>query len=284
MDISLLQRIIHRPDDTHKYNFGHVLILGGSPGMVGAPLLCGKAALRIGAGLVTIAADALTVDKLDRRVEEIMTFAIQDDPVLASDALLKFITKRKVNSVVIGPGLKQTMGEVAKLLVPQLRLPIVLDAGGLTTFSTHLAQLQDITQHNQQIIVTPHAGEYARLSGSPTTQPDELRQQAVQFAKNYHLTVVLKGNHTIVARPDGSHYENQTGNPGLATAGTGDVLSGVIAGLLAQGITYTEAAELGVYIHGLSGDLAADVKTQAGLIASDVTEFLPKALATIADR
>jgi len=275
----LVQRLLHRAENTHKYDYGHVLILGGSAGMVGAPLLAGKAALRVGAGLVTIATDKETADKLDRRVEEIMTLSIPSEPEAALRELLGFIAEHNVTSLAIGPGLKENMAHIVKLLVGATQLPTVLDAGGLTAFRLHTSELEAVAKQNKNLVITPHTGEYTKLmSLEKDTSMVHLQEHAVESAKRYQLTIVLKGHHTFVAHPDGEVYKNMTGNPGLATAGTGDVLTGVIVGLLAQGIEPAQAAELGVLVHGLAGDLAAKAKTEAGMIASDVVEFLPEAL------
>ncbi len=284
MHTRLLDYILHRPPETNKYNFGHVLVFGGSAGMVGAPLLSGKAALRIGAGLVTIATDKETADKLDRRAEEIMTLALPgyDDIAKVTDVLLSLVQGRKVKAVVIGPGLKPETTGIVRSFAAALSVPIVLDAGGLAAFYGHLSQLEVLTRKNPQIIITPHTGEYTKLTGASGTA-SELTTHALQFAKDYWLTLVLKGHHTLVAHPEGVHYANTTGNPGMATAGTGDVLVGVIAGLLAQGISTIQAAEIGVYLHGLAGDLATQAKTEPGMIASDVIEFLPAALKKAAE-
>lgn len=279
MDKVLLRRLTHRPADANKYDFGHVLIFGGSAGMVGAPLLAGKAALRIGAGLVTIASDKETASSLDRRVEEIMTFPLpsytQTEEVL--EQLMTFVEARKVSAVIIGPGLKGEGGKAVRLLAAKLRLPLVLDAGGLAAFQSHLPELQEVTRQNKAVIATPHSGEYTKLAGE-ATGTSQLQEQAGKFAKKYSVTLVLKGRNSRVFHPHGATWQNKSGNPGMATAGAGDVLSGVIAGLLAQGIEPAQAAEFAVYIHGLAGDIAAKDKTEAGLIASDIIEFLPEAL------
>lgn len=248
--------------------------------MVGAPLLAGKAALRIGAGLVTIASDKETTSDLDRRVKEIMTMALPSygQPEKTLEELAAFVAARKVSALIIGPGLKYEATELVRLLAGRLKLPLVLDAGGLAAFQHHLPELQEITKQNNKVVITPHSGEYTKLSGAATTDTAKVHKQAAQFAKSYNLTLVLKGHHALVAHPDGTTWQNDNGNPGMATAGTGDVLSGVIAGLLAQGIEPAQAAELGVYIHGLAGDIAARAKTEPGMIASDIIEFLPEAL------
>lgn len=269
MHSQLLHRLTHRPANANKYDFGHVLIFGGSPGMVGAPLLAGEAALRMGAGLVTIASDAHTVGKLERRVAEIMTLALPDyaESEQTANALLTFAQNRKVTAVAIGPGLQPQAAATVRLVAERFAVPIVLDAGGLAAFQNHLPLLQHAVQ-TKPVIITPHSGEFARLT-------DEI---PANFVKKYRTILVLKGHPSVVHHPDGTLYTNTTGNPGLATAGTGDVLTGVIAALLAQGATPLEAAETGVYLHGLAGDLAATAKGVPGIIASDVIQFLPAAI------
>lgn len=281
MDVQILDRILHRPPETNKYDFGHVLIFGGSPGMVGAPLLAGEAALRIGAGLVTIASDKETTSSLDKRVAEIMTLVLPSysQAKKALEVLETFIAERKVSTVIIGPGLKDEAAVLVKLLAGRLRLPLVLDAGGLAAFQSHLPELKEVTEQNKAVIITPHSGEYTALSGEVTPNtPQTQKDAAAQFAENYGLTLVLKGHHTLVFHPDSTVWQNDGGNPGMATAGSGDVLSGIIAGLLAQGVEPAQTAELGVHIHSLAGDIAAHAKTEPGMIASDLIEFLPEAL------
>lgn len=275
----IFAKLLNRPADSHKYRFGHVLVVGGSPGMVGAPLLAGMAALRAGAGLVTIASRAAVTDKLERRVKEIMTLALPDDTEAATGVLTDFIRDRKVSVVAIGPGLNTQPENVALVqrLLETVKLPLIIDGGGLGALQNHSDWLDNAT--SETVILTPHTGEFQRLSDEklPSRRPD-LKPVAAEFAKTRHITLVLKGEPTYVAHPDGRVYENRTGNPGLATAGTGDVLTGVIAGLIAQDITPAEAAEAGVYLHGLAGDLTTAEKTQPGMIAGDVIEALPVAL------
>lgn len=280
MDKQLLFHITHRTENANKYDFGHVLVFGGSPGMVGAPLLAGEAALRIGAGLVTIASDEVTIQGLNRRVEEIMTLTLpsHNKSDTSVDVMLEFIKARKVNAIVIGPGLSLEAADMVRKLIKKLDdMPLVIDAGGLAAFRDNLDALQQAAQRNRNIIITPHMGEYLKLVGERLAD-SEITNHAVNFAQQYGLTLVLKEHHTLVVHPDGSQYRNNTGNPGLATAGTGDVLSGIVGGLLAQGADSGSAAETGVYVHGLAGDLAVAAKTEAGIIASDLLDFLPEAL------
>lgn len=262
----LFSNLLDRPADSHKYDYGHVLVAGGSPGMVGAPLLSAMAAFRTGAGLVTIASEPSVADKLERRVKEIMTLRLE----LGTD-LERFVTDRKISVAVIGPGLKPTERSVDLLgQLLRTKLPLVIDGGALALVKDNIPE---------GAILTPHTGEFQRLvsEGLPEER-QELKPIAAKFAKIHKVTLVLKGEPTYVAHPDGSVHENTTGNPGLATAGTGDVLTGVIAGLIAQGIKPAEAAEAAVYLHGLAGDIAAKAKTEPGMVAGDVIEAIPEAL------
>lgn len=279
MDTEVISKLLERRPDSHKYQFGHVLVVGGAPGMVGAPLLAGMAALRSGAGLVTIAAAAAVADKLERRVQEIMTLALPVDATAAASHLEDFIARRKVSVLVIGPGLSVTPRNRSLVghLLDNINLPVIVDGGALSTLQHHLDRLDDAASDN--LILTPHAGEFQRLYGKELpAERSELKPVAVDFAKDHALTLVLKGHPTYVAQSNGAPYENSTGNPGLATAGTGDVLSGMIAGLVAQGIAPQEAVQAGVYLHGLAGDIAAAAKTEPGMIASDVIDAIPAAL------
>ncbi len=279
MQNSLIEKLLVRDAQANKYDFGHVLIVGGSPGMVGAPFLAAMAALRVGAGLVTIASTEDVVDKLEERVVEVMTVRIPSDPIKAVATLETFISKRRVSVVVVGPGLDNSRAEIVKSLIVKLDIPLIVDAGALTSFHDDLEVLKHVGRNNPNVIVTPHDGEFAKLTGCQLpTRGDERQAAVAEFAQEFRMTLVAKGSPTLVAHVDRSVYVNDTGNPGLATAGSGDVLAGIIAGLVAQGISAREAADLAVYIHGLAGDLGAKEKTQAGLIASDLIEFIPLAL------
>jgi hydroxyethylthiazole kinase-like uncharacterized protein yjeF len=274
-----LNGLLTRPTGGHKYNFGHVAVIGGSPGMEGAPVLVAWAALRTGAGLATIASEI--ANNLTARPPEIMTHLLppcNDD--LAIDELLQFCAERKVSVVVIGPGLGPAAAGFIRRLVAAVTLPMVLDAGALGAFTDHLDDLRINGRRNPHIILTPHTGEYRKLTGQTLPTAATAKRQAVQqFAEQHKLTLALKGHQTMVAGAKAAKfYQNQTGNPGMATAGTGDVLSGVIAGLLGQGLTSFEAACVGVYLHGKAGDRAGEQFSQPGLVASDVIANLPAAL------
>lgn len=282
MGSDVFSRLLKRRPDTHKYQYGHVLVVGGSPGMVGAPLLTGSAALRTGAGLVTIASRNEVVDKLEKRVREIMTLALPENPAEAASEIEGFIQDRKVSVIVLGPGLDVTPESRALVgkLLDGVKLPMIIDGGALGALQRHLDRVDSAV--SKALILTPHTGEFQRLAdGELPAGRSSLKNVAAGFAKDHAVTLVLKGQPTYVAQSDGSVYENTTGNPGLATAGTGDVLAGVIAGMIAQGIEPPQAAEAAVYLHGLAGDIAAAAKTEPGMVAGDVVDALPSALKRI---
>ena len=281
MDKEIFKRLLVRSINSHKYDFGHVLVIGGSPGMVGAPFLAARAALRVGAGLVTIASSKEVTDKLEKRVEEIMTLTLP--PTSALETIERFIKDRKVSVLIIGPGLKPDRELPVRELIKKIDLPMIIDGGGLGALQGRAllqgSALQRLATGKKAEILTPHLGEFQRFFKEDLPKIREgLKLIAAKFAKERGVTLVLKGHPTYVACPDGSVYENTTGNPGLATAGTGDVLSGIIAGIIAQGIEPKAATKAAVYLHGLAADLAANDKTQPSMIASDVIEYIPTAL------
>lgn len=281
--ITLLQGILNRPVMSHKYSFGHIMVVGGSPGMVGSAWLAGQAAMRAGAGLVTIGTSAEVQAVLDARVRELMTAALPLDNSKAFKVVQDYVENRRVSTLVVGPGLPASRRDLVRDIATNLDLPIVLDAGGLATFERRTEELAEAGSINPNIILTPHPGEYARVTGE--SLPEDrggIRDHVALFAHHHHVTLVFKGHETLVASPRSSTiYENVTGNPGLATAGSGDVLSGIIAALSGQGLEPFQAAAAGVYLHGLSADLAVREKTQPGLIASDIIDHLPLAYRTI---
>lgn len=281
MDKKSWQQLFARTQETNKYDYGHVLILGGSEAMIGAPVLAGRAALRSGAGLVTIASTSEAISLIDRDIEEIMTLSLPpwNNIEESIDTIEKFIESRHVSVLVIGPGLSTDADKTIRALLSRVELPMVLDAEVFTALSDHLPALQLAAKANKNIVLTPHPGEYARLINSEPQYSEKDEQAALRkFAHAYNITIVLKHHHSLVVSAQGETYKNITGGPGLATAGSGDVLSGVIAGLLAQGIDVYEAAQMAVYLHGLAGDKAVELNTEPGMIASDIIDFLPEAL------
>lgn len=271
-----------RRPSSHKGTFGHAGIIAGSVGKTGAAAMAARAALRIGAGLVTVAVPAGVNDILEAKLLEVMTVPMPETKArtfarAALDRLVAFMAAR--TAVAIGPGLSthpETV-ELVQALTKQLDRPAVLDADALNALTGRTALLASC---KTPPIITPHPGEMARLEADATSQTvnSDRIGTASRFARERGLFVVLKGARTVVARPDGAVAICPTGNPGMATAGTGDVLTGMMVGLLAQGVPSWEAACAATYLHGAAGDLAAARKGQAGLIAGDVIEEIPYAL------
>lgn len=270
---------------SHKGTFGHTGIIAGSVGKTGAAAMAAKAALRVGAGLVTVAIPASVNDVLEAKLLEAMTMPMPDTKAhtfarTAFDRLKAFITAR--TAVAIGPGLSthpETV-ELTQALIKQLDRPAVLDADALNALAGRATLLTECTIPP---ILTPHPGEMARLETDATVQSVNADRigTATRFARERGVYLVLKGARTVIARPDGQVAICPTGNPGMATAGTGDVLTGMMAGLLAQSLASWDAACAATYLHGLAGDLAAEVNGQAGMIAGDVIEQIPHALNTL---
>lgn len=282
----LAPHLLPRPADVHKGSFGHVVVVAGSVGKSGAAVLTSLAALRTGAGMVTLATPQSVEASLGSNPPELMTLPLAEtgDKTLAGDALgplLKFASDKTV--VAIGPGLSthpETTGLVRELLA-RVTQPVVMDADGLNALVGHLDLLHKI---QVPMILTPHPGEMGRLTGLSTQAVQQDRLGVAQaFSQQYKVIVVLKGAHTIIATPEGDLFINPTGNPGMATAGTGDVLTGMIAGLIAQRYEVRLAAQLGVYLHGLAGDLAAQAIGTVGLLASDVIARIPQAIRQLRD-
>jgi hydroxyethylthiazole kinase-like uncharacterized protein yjeF len=272
-------KILNRPADSHKYNYGHTLVIGGSPGMVGAPLLAAKAALRSGAGLVSIAGHGSVVGKLDARVEEIMTYRLSQDANQAADELTDFINSRKVTSVVFGPGFKPDKQEpiLKALLNKSGDISLLIDGGGLVLLSQHTDYLDDIS-HGIQVTLTPHLGEFQRFFQEDLSKDkDELKIKAMEFTNIHNVNLVLKGHPTLVFYKGELRFTNSTGGPAMATAGSGDVLSGIIGGLFGQLNDTTAACNAGVYLHGLAADIAASEYTEPAVIASDLIENIATA-------
>lgn len=275
-------RLFQRKPDAHKADFGHVFILAGSMRYSGAACLCANAAIRAGAGLVTLGIPEGIYDGVVKRlVPEVMVLPLAQstDKTLSLSSfneVKKFL--KKVQCLLIGPGLTQHVSTQALIrkTIGLDALPMVVDADALNALAGYLGILKKL---KNDIVLTPHPGEMARLEGVTSAAVQSARKKvAKDFALRYNKTLILKGFRTIVASSGEETYVNKTGNPGMATAGCGDVLSGIVAAFLGQGMPVFEAARWGVYLHGLAGDLAARDKTQVGLIASDIIEYLPKAL------
>ena len=279
-----------RPSASHKGTYGRVLVIAGATGMTGAAALASKAALRAGAGLVTLATPKHLNPILEGLLPEVMTLPLSETDagslaVSAISTILEFAEKTK-SVLAIGPGLSQNPETVT--LVHQLvrenqeqglGLRMVIDADGLNA----LAQATElIPLLGKDAVLTPHPGEMARLTNTSvsTLELDRI-STAQQFANEQGVTLVFKGAPTVIGTPNGDVWINSTGNPGMATGGMGDVLTGIIAGLMAQGVLSEQAGALGVYVHGLAGDIVSERLGAHGLIASDVLEAVPEAVASL---
>ncbi len=278
--VTALPPLPARAADSHKGTFGRVLIVAGSRGMSGAAVLAGLGALRGGAGLVQVATTAEVLPLVASFNPCYLTAPLPQDadgrlPAAAADIIRDLATPSDV--LAIGPGLGQSAGvtQVIRAVLEQVTQPTVVDADGLNALAQFLPD--GGLGSRRRMILTPHPGEFARLVRSTTKDVTEKRETlAVAFAKKQQVILVLKGHATLVT--DGEClYRNTTGNPGMATGGTGDVLTGLIAALLAQHLEPFAAAQLGVYLHGLAGDLAAAELGQTSLIATDLVEYLPSA-------
>ena len=270
----------NRPRDAHKGNFGHLLVIAGSPGLSGAAGLAAISALRSGAGLVTLAVSNTLYPILAGRFMELMFLPLPEKDGALSPQSLPLIQKfiPKADGLLIGPGLgcKEPIPKFIAKLLDGLEKPLVLDADGLNVLKGRPDILKKV---KAPVIVTPHPGEMAGLTGVKIEKIQSSRREtALRFSREYNAVTVLKGYRTVVASPDGSRYFNFTGNPGLATAGSGDILAGIIAGLLVQGLPAFSAATTGVYLHGLAGDLASREKGEPSLLAGDLLVKIPSAI------
>ena len=271
-----------RPQSAHKGTFGHAGIVAGSPGKAGAPALAALGALRAGTGLVSVATPETVAPIVESKLIEIMTMALPETPehllgLEACSALLPFCQNKSAMAFGPGLGISSSTTKLLSQLLPHLEVPCVLDADALNNLASHL----DIFSHMKQSpILTPHPGEMARLLA--TTSSKSINEDRIgiarTFAETHRVILVLKGANTVIANPQGQIAICPTGNPGMASAGMGDVLTGVITGFLAQGLAPWNAARAGVYVHGLAGDLAALAMGEPGLIASDVISAIPRAL------
>lgn len=270
----------HRPQDGNKGDFGKVFVLGGSLGMVGAPCLSAEAALRCGAGLVTLGTVASQQPIAAAKLTEVMTTGFDEKDGALSGTDAKIITEKINQSTVCALGMGLSKAEGAQKTVFEVinnaKVPLVIDADGINAVSENINVLKNI---KAEAVLTPHPGEMSRLLKAPIPdiQKDRL-SAATEFAKNHNVVLVLKGEKTVVAAPNGKFFINSNGNCGMATAGSGDVLSGVVAAFIGQGLGAFEAAVLSVYLHGRAGDIGTAKFTQYGLKALDIANALPSAI------
>ena len=259
-----------RAKHAHKGVFGRALLVAGSKGMAGASVLAARAALRSGVGLLTVHVPSCNNPIVQVAVPEAMT-SIDSCECCFSDA----VDAERYNAVAVGPGLGQSKESEAALLalIDNCKAPMVLDADALNILARNPKYMQRLPHGS---VITPHVGEFARLFGA--TDSSYVRLQAAQaYAMTFGVTIVLKGAHTVVVTQLGTMHFNSTGNPGMATGGCGDVLTGCVLSLLAQGYAAPDAARLAVYVHGFAGDLAAKEKGHTALVAGDVVDCLPRA-------
>ena len=273
--------VFRRRPDTHKGDYGRVLVIGGSVGLTGAPVLCALGALRSGAGLVTVAVPESIYFIVAAHLVEAMPTPLPEisGGSLSIAAIPRIVAlAARADVVALGSGLsRQPMTQrCVRQLLPRLTVPVVLDADGLNALVGHTGIVRRM---KAPVVITPHPGEMARLLWETTESVQANRLKiARDAARQWRAVVVLKGHRTVVASPSGKTSVNTTGNPGMATGGMGDVLTGVIAGLIGQGMAPFEAAVAGVRLHGIAGDLAAQALGPVGLLARDVVAQLPAAI------
>ncbi len=275
-EITRLPAFPVRAAESHKGTYGRVAVIGGSIGLSGAPAMASLAALRAGSGLVTCLCPASINTILEIKLTEVMThpLPVDADGALGEKALEEL---RRIgtsfNVVVAGPGLgrnRKTL-DMLKSFFGSITCPAVVDADGLLLFPRDAPTASDM-------VLTPHPGEFARMLGESIDAVQRSRlEKALQYTASHDAILVLKGNKTIVAQGD-KYYINSTGNPGLATGGAGDVLSGIIGSLLGRGFEPFDAACLGCWLHGRAGDLAAGALGEESVIAGDLITFLPRAI------
>jgi NAD(P)H-hydrate epimerase len=258
----------------HKGTYGHALLIAGSYGKMGAAVLASKACLRSGAGLLTTHVPHLGYSIIQTAVPEAMASIDQHDSFFT-----EFPGLEQFTAVGVGPGINQKTNTKRALneLLEKSKVPLVIDADALNILAENKTWLEKLPENS---ILTPHPGEFKRLAGESETSYERLQKQ-ISFSEKYKVIVVLKGAFTTVSTPGGKVYFNSSGNPGMATAGSGDVLTGIILGLLAQGISPENAAIAGVYLHGLAGDLAAQQNSEFALVAGDIIDYLRKAFITL---
>lgn len=265
-----------RHANTHKGTYGHVAIVAGSLGRTGAAVMCARGAIRTGAGLVTVVTDVDAATLVNAGSIESMTFPLVSLNEKAVPRVLEFVASK--SAMLIGPGLRDVEDSYAfvRELVRATELPLIVDASGLNAFA---GRASEINPGARPRVITPHPGELARVLGRTTKEINENRIDAArEAARVCNCIVVLKGHQTLVADVEGHVNVNPTGNPGMATGGMGDVLSGMVAALLGRGIDPFDAAVTAVYLHGFAGDLLLDEMGDTGLAAMDLAEKIPAAI------
>jgi len=272
-----------RAPDSHKGDFGHLLIVAGSRGRTGAAFMASEAALRTGAGLVTLAAPEDLAAIYQSRVTEAMVLPLPStgEGAFSLDALEGILdfAARKATAIAIGPGLGQeeSTARLVREIIGNSPVPVVLDADGINCLGSRGASI--VNKSRSPIVLTPHPGEFSRISGMSVSETQADRPSAAGLlAKKSGAIVVLKGAPTVIAGPEGELFINTTGGPALSKGGTGDVLTGFVGGFAAMGMSPLESSLLGVYLHGLSGDIAAEAFGDLPVLATDVINSFPSAL------
>ncbi|MCK9572606.1 MAG: NAD(P)H-hydrate dehydratase [Candidatus Omnitrophica bacterium] len=279
-------RLLQRKLKADKSAFGHIFILAGSRNLSGAAILASRAAMRSGAGLVTLGVPKSLCAAFTRiKLAEVMLLPLAE----TSDGCLSFKAYAKISEFIkraqvllIGPGLGRNTStqKLVRKIVSKQPVKMVIDADGLNALvkDTAIFKARNL-KTSRQIIITPHEKEMARLLNSSLLDVQKRRKEvAKKFAQYYNITIILKGHKSLVAGPKGEFYVNRTGNPGMATAGSGDVLAGIVSAFLGQGLTEFQAAKYAAYLHGIAGDLAARQMTQVSMIASDIIDQIPRAV------
>ncbi len=287
ISISVLEKdqiancITPRNFQSHKGSYGHLLIIAGSTGKTGAASLCANTAMRSGTGLVTLGVPASINKILEPMIIETMTHPLPEKEAgyLSQNCFNEILDLMEgKQAVALGPGIgiKEQTVKLVHQLIEKSKTPLIIDADGLNCIAEDLSVLK---KKKAPIILTPHPGEMSRLCNKSTADVQANRLQiATQFATSYNVTLVLKGAQTIVSTPDGHSYICPTGNPGMASGGMGDVLTGIIAAFCAQGFTPEKASIAGVYIHGLCGDILAQEMGKSGFVANDICNNIPKTI------
>lgn len=273
----LRPRLLRRPDFAHKGSMGHALLIAGSYGMAGAAVLSARSCLRSGVGKVTVCTPRRNNDIMQISVPEAVVRTDKDE-CFFSEA----IDTTDFDAVGVGPGLGKQEGS-AIAFITQLRrcqAPLVVDADGINILASHRAWFQQLPKG---IIMTPHPKEFDRLSGSSFSDSYERLSSARDMAERFQAYIIVKGHHSALCLPDGKVVFNSTGNAGMATAGSGDVLTGIITALLARGYSRADACIVGMYVHGLAGDLAARELGMESLVAGDIIRYLPQAFRRFED-
>jgi len=277
IDHTIIKSVLKKRDKfSHKGDYGHGLLIAGSYGMGGSAVLAARAALRSGLGLLSVHIPNKLYDILQISVPEAMCITDASDTIF-SEANYNELNKYK--AVAVGPGIGQApeTGLALAKLIENYDNPMVLDADALNIMAAHSDLFDSIPSNS---ILTPHPKEFSRIIGKYVSDQEAIKIQ-MELSIDKKVIIVLKGANTSVSTPDGKLWVNSAGNPGMATAGSGDVLSGILLGLLTQGYNPVQAAIAGVYIHSVAGDIAASIKGETSLIASDIVNYLGEAFISV---